>query len=280
MGIFKRRPKDGDLQHKRNPAYWKDHKRNWLIDQFVPDPAPPRSGLSKDEVLARVNSLEYWFHHIPLGHGIVTPGHQGGPQGHTSTTFQVLHMLDIPEDLTGKTVLDVGSWDGFFSFEAERRGASRVLAVDKFYRYEDGKLDENEGKKIAASGFFIAREILGSNVEFEEMDVYDLSPERVGMFDVVLFPGVIYHLRHPLLALERVASVTRDLMVLESYCIEGDYDPPAAQFYETDELLKDVTNWWGPNIQGMAAMTRAAGFRRAEIISRFWDRGVVHGFKE
>ena len=98
--------------------------------------------------------------------------------------------LDLPASLEGLTVLDIGAWDGFFSFECERRGASRVVAADYYSWHGPGW-----GTK---AGFQLAREALGSRVEDVDIDVMDLSPERVGTFDVVLFLGVLYHLRHPL----------------------------------------------------------------------------------
>jgi len=104
----------------------------------------------------------------------------------------------MPENLAGKTVLDVGAWDGFFSFESERRRAERVLATDSFCWSGEG------GTK---AGFELARKVLNSKVEDVEMDVLDLSPENIGTFDIVLFLGVLYHMRRPLLALERPGEV-------------------------------------------------------------------------
>jgi tRNA (mo5U34)-methyltransferase len=137
-----------------------------------------------------------------------------------------LARLDLPASLEGRTVLDVGAWDGFFSFEAERRGASRVVATDH-YSWHGLGWGTGDGK----AGFELARTALGSRVEDVDIDVMDLSPERVGTFDVVLFLGVLYHLRHPLLALERIASVADDLLVAEtvvlSTCSEsGDHLSP------------------------------------------------------
>jgi tRNA (mo5U34)-methyltransferase len=139
-----------------------------------------------------------WWHSIDLGNGVVTPG-RVFPAGET-------HKLCLP-DLTGKTVLDIGTWDGFYAFEAERRGAARVLATDSFMWH----------RGTGRAGFDYAHSALGSRVESLEIDVMDLSPYVVGTFDVVLFLGVIYHLRHPLMALERVVSVVKDLLVLETY---------------------------------------------------------------
>src|SRR5262245_51325353 len=141
---------------------------------------------SLEEQVAALN----WWHKIDLGHGIVTPGPDPTPAR--------LPELQIPHDLTGLSVLDIGAWDGFFSFEAERRGARRVLATDSFCWGQGGW-----GTKAA---FELARRALGSRVEDLDIDPLDLSPDRLGTFDLVLFIGVLYHMRHPLLALERVFS--------------------------------------------------------------------------
>src|SRR5581483_10238018 len=140
-----------------------------------------------------------WYHSMDLGQGVQTRGISDARRG--------LKRLQIP-DLHGKTVLDVGAWDGFYSFEAERRGAARVLATDSF-SWDGG----GWGRK---DGFELAREALGSKVEDRNIDVLELSPENVGTFDVVFFLGVLYHMRHPMLALEHVASVTKELLILET----------------------------------------------------------------
>jgi tRNA (mo5U34)-methyltransferase len=147
-----------------------------------------------EDVRRRVEALR-WYHTIDLGQGIVTRGVDDTPLR--------LARLDLPLSFAGRTVLDVGAWDGFFSFDAERRGASRVVATDH-YSWHGLGWGTSDGK----AGFKLAREVLGSHVEDVDLDVMELSPERVGTFDVVLFLGVLYHLRHPLLALERIASVT------------------------------------------------------------------------
>ena len=125
-----------------------------------------------------------WYHTIDLGNGIVTPG--------VDNTRERLPVMQMPPDLTGKSVLDIGAWDGFFSFEAERRGASRVLAVDSFSWHGAGW-----GTK---DGFDCARRVLNSRVEDLEIEVLDLSAATVGTFDLVLFLSVLYHMKHPLLA--------------------------------------------------------------------------------
>ena len=242
-----------------------------------------------EEIKARVAELR-WHHSINLGQGIITPGQDNSERK--------LQRLNLPGSLAGKSVLDVGAWDGFFSFEAERRGAARVLATDSYSW--DGSHDWGDQR-----GFQLARTVLGSKVEDQTIDVLDLSPEKVGQHDVVLFLGVLYHMKHPLLAVERVASVTREMVVLETAVDMLSTRRAAMAFYAGSELGQDATNWCGPNPAAVVGMLRTAGFRRIEIISgvrplyfryakaayltwkrgfQFWsmvrtDRIVVHAWK-
>jgi len=193
-----------------------------------------------------------WFHRIPLPDGSVTPGVDIDADAK-------LAFNQLPADLHGKTVLDIGAWDGLFSFAAEQRGAARVLATDSHAWNGDGW-----GRK---DGFLLARELLGSRVEDQDIDVMDVSPETVGEFDVVLLLGVLYHLRHPLLALERVASVTREMLVLSTSIDMVSHERPAAAFYPGDDLNGDPTNWWGPNPACVIAMLHDVGFQRVEMVS-------------
>src|SRR5213593_924476 len=125
------------------------------------------------ETLKREVAAIQWWHTIDLGDGIVTPG--------VDPTPARLHQIQFPVDLTNKTVLDIGAWDGFFSFEAERRGARRVLATDSFCWGGGGW-----GTK---AGFELARRALHSRVEDSDVDPLELAPEKIGTFDLVLFLG-------------------------------------------------------------------------------------------
>ena len=158
-----------------------------------------------------------WFHSIDLGNGIITKGRR--------SLESIQHNADIvfKGGIAGKTVLDIGAWDGAFSFEAERRGATRVLATDHFCWVGAGW-----GKKAS---FDFARTALASRVEAKVIDVPDISAETVGRFDVVLFLGVLYHLLHPLLILERIAPVARELLVVETETALDDEDRPAMVFF-------------------------------------------------
>jgi tRNA (mo5U34)-methyltransferase len=210
-----------------------------------------RRPITRQALLDQVSRIK-WFHQIDLGQGIVTPG--------PDKSARKLEALRIPEDLRGKSFLDIGAWDGFFSFAAERRGATRVLATDSFVW--SGK---TWGSK---AGFNLARQVLESSVEDQQIDVMNLSPEVVGKFDVVLFAGVLYHLKSPLLALERVASVTKDLLILETEADLLWHRTPAMAFYPGKELRGDETNWCGPNVECVIAMLRCCGFSRFDVISK------------
>ena len=214
-----------------------------------------------EELQKKITAIR-WFHRIDLGRGIITPGLDDTPAK--------LQRLKFPERFTGQTVLDIGAWDGFFSFEAERRGASRVLAVDSYCWTGEGW-----GKK---AGFECARQALDSKVEDCEMEVLDLAPEKIGTFDVVFFLGVLYHMRHPLLALEKVAAVTKHQLILETKVDLLWWKTPAMAFYLGAELNVDPTNWWAPNVPALCDMLRAVGFTRVEVVSppRPWYRRLAN----
>jgi tRNA (mo5U34)-methyltransferase len=206
----------------------------------------------RDALRSDVEKIRWW-HPIDLGDGITTPG----ADVHIRAR---LAEIQLPNDLSGKSVLDIGAWDGFFSFEAERRGARRVLATDSFCW--DG------GGWGTKAGFELARRALKSRVEDKWITVPELSPETVGVFDVVLFLGVLYHMRHPLLVLERVASVTRGLLIMQTQVDMVGIDRPALAFYPGTELNGDPTNWVGLNPAAVVAMLKDVGFGRVDILHK------------
>jgi tRNA (mo5U34)-methyltransferase len=216
----------------------------------------------------RVQSLP-WYHRIELPGGVVTPG--------VTDPRERLDLLSLPENMSGMSVLDVGAWDGFFSFECERRGADRVVAAD----YHAWQVSQRGSK----ASFELAREALGSKVEDVEIQVHELSEERLGRFDLVLFLGVLYHLRDPLGGLEALARVTGGTLVLETHVDLVLGRRPAAAFYPERELNGDYTNWWGPNPAAAIGMLRAAGFGSAEMVfprSRAYElaRAVRRGSRQ
>jgi tRNA (mo5U34)-methyltransferase len=206
-------------------------------------------GVSTAVLADEINDINWW-HRIDLGNGITTPG--------KDDSVTKLDQVKLPTSLHGMSVLDIGAWDGYFSYECERRGAKRVVALDKFVwnRPEIGK-----------RGFELARRVLRSKVEDVELEVVDISPERLGTFDLVLFLGVLYHMPHPLLALEKVASVAAKQLILETHVDLNEFDRPALAFYPGEELAGDASNWFGPNRAAVETMLRVVGFRRIEVVS-------------
>jgi tRNA (mo5U34)-methyltransferase len=192
----------------------------------------------------RVHS-RFRYHSIELPDGSVLPGLQ--PVEHLRWR---LDLFGLPQDLRGKRVLDIGAWDGWFSFECERRGAE-VVAVDC----------------IALDTFHEAKELIGSKVEYLTLDVNELSARKLGTFDIVLFFGVLYHLRHPLLGLEKAVELSTDLVLIESYVIQAEKRqiPSVMEFYERTELGGQVDNWCGPSPECLVSMCRSAGFAQVEL---------------
>ncbi len=197
-----------------------------------------------------------WYHSLELPDGRVIQGFQSIERLRTR-----IAQFPVPGDLRGKRVLDIGAWDGWFSFEMERRGA-QVTAVDS----------------TAFERFRIARELLGSNVDYRIEDVCRLTPEKIGYFDIVLFLGVLYHLKHPVLALERVCELSTDMVCIESFVTDDGSDlsaKPVMEFYETTELCGQFDNWVGPNVTCLLAMCRSAGFARVHLQSVLDHRAHV-----
>ncbi|HEX4018225.1 MAG TPA: DUF1698 domain-containing protein [Frankiaceae bacterium] len=187
-----------------------------------------------------------WFHTIDLGEGVLTPGQKDTPS-------EVRH-LKLP-DLTGRSVLDIGAYDGFYSFEAERRGASRVVAADHWAWNWPGS--------DARGNFELAHRVLGSKVEMQEVAVEDISAAALGAtFDVVLFLGVLYHAADPMGYLKNVRSVTGEVAVIETVVDMLDVPVPAAAYYSGASMNDDASNHFGPNRLAVEGMLRDVGFTR------------------
>lgn len=219
------------------------------------------------DIVAAIASIPTWRHRITIG-GHTTPG--------TEDTQAELVRLDIDRDLTGRRVLDIGCSDGAYSFECERRGAAEVIAID----------DESSLLAGGVNGFTVARGLLGSDVQYHVRDVDDLDPADLGTFDCVLFINVLYHLRNPMRALERINSVTKvgGQMILKTYfqtdvrkwvkgrCLGFDIDPrPKMWFYPSTELAGDPTNWFGPNRRGLEGLLAATGWEFRQTL-KWGDR--------
>jgi tRNA (mo5U34)-methyltransferase len=193
-----------------------------------------------------------WFHSFEL------------PNGQTITGIKPLDTqkaeaaLFFPDSLEGKTVLDIGAWDGFFSFEAERRGASRVLATDHFCWSGPGWGTRD--------GFDFVHRSLNSGVESLDVDVLALDPAILGRFDEVLFLGVLYHVKDPYSCLEAAARMCSDHLIIETVTALAHEPLPAMRLYKSGELGDDPTNFWAPNIPALEVMLRAFGYSRIEAV--------------
>ena len=235
-------------------------------------------GTARRRLQERVDAIPFWWHSIDLGHGVVTPGHKP-----PDVLGAELDALALP-DLRGKRVLDVGGWDGYFAFAAERRGAARVAVVDHYMWAMDSPgqqaywrrcLEEGVAPRPyhetefwhpdtlpGKRGFDLAREALGSAVEDIVGDFMELDLATLGQWDVVLYLGVLYHMEDPMRALRRLAAVTRELAVVETEAIaipafEGE---ALWRFFPGAELNGDVSNWWAPNLPALGGALSAAGF--------------------
>ena len=217
--------------------------------------------LSRDELARRIADLGPWFHNMELGGVWTAPDHFLG--NYPAVKWRHIATA-LPADLTGKRVLDIGCNAGFYAIEMKRRGAAHVLGIDEDPFY------------LAQARF--AAEALGLAIEFRRMSVYDVGAlgER---FDLVLFMGVLYHLRHPLLALDLIREhVVGDLLVFQSLQRGTDdvADVPQNRDFDDRALFDapgypklhfiehrycdDPTNWWVPNRACTEALLRAAGF--------------------
>jgi tRNA (mo5U34)-methyltransferase len=221
----------------------------------------PATELTREAVERRVRELGEWFHNLDLRGVQTAPQHYLGDY----PAVKWRRFADaLPTDLRGRTVLDIGCNAGFYSIEMKRRGAERVVAMDSDPDYL------NQAR--------FAAEVSGVELEFRELSVYDIATlgER---FDIVLFLGVFYHLRHPLLALDLIHEhVARDLLVFQSMQrgsaeiepLEKDYAFAEVEVFDRPDFPKlhfierryagDPTNWWAPNRACSEAMLRSAGF--------------------
>jgi tRNA (mo5U34)-methyltransferase len=190
-----------------------------------------------------------WWHSFVFPSGETAAGMRGARELQSH-----LDRFGLPADLRGKRVLDIGAWDGWFSFEMERRGAE-VVALDCW---------DNPR-------FHYAHRQFQSRVRHVVSDLFELTPASLGRFDIVLFFGVLYHLKHPLLALERVCALSKDIVCVESYVLDPDLRRARRarrdlmEFYETDELGGRADNWLAPNTRCLLSWCRTAGFARAVL---------------
>jgi tRNA (mo5U34)-methyltransferase len=217
--------------------------------------------------------LDQWYHTIDLGNGLTSRGlYDHRP---------ILHCYELPESLEGKTCLDVGTGDGFFAFEMERRGAARVVAMD-IARCEDfDVLPQIRARmQLADEGphrfkFQMAHMMRHSRVEFKLCNVYDLSPETVGMFDVVFCGSLLLHLQNPLKALSNIRAVTREMAIIDTLVdveLEEKYpEKPCLSFgiRDVEVVLGENCVYWKFTTKALEDMLGYAGFAETQARKPF-----------
>jgi tRNA (mo5U34)-methyltransferase len=218
--------------------------------------------MDRTTIESRIRGLGYWYHNLNL-HGVQTNPAMGD---YPESRWRLLEPF-IPQDISGKTVLDLACNSGFFSFKMKQRGAKHVLAIDVPRQIEQAKL---------------VAEVYNADVEFRAQNVYEYMLTNTTQFDYVLFLGLFYHLRHPLLVLDRAAELTREKLLFQTqlyppptgapFVPEKNYpltqlpifdrsDFPHMAFVE-NSVNGDRTNWWFPNESSVYGMLRSAGFSK------------------
>jgi tRNA (mo5U34)-methyltransferase len=221
---------------------------------------------ARAEVAANIDRLGPWYHNVVFAPGVMT---NPSDPDYPASRWRILDSL-IPKDLRGKSVLDIGCNSGFFSLEMKKRGAERVVGVDFM-------------PHLLAQGRF-ASHWFDLPVEFYECDAYDVQTLH-SKFDIVVFVGVLYHLKHPLYALEKIAGICNETMYFQSMVRgpAGDietredyradelsiFDPPAwpKLYFIEKKFNGDESNWWIATASCLKAMVRTSGFRTVEETS-------------
>ncbi len=244
--------------------------------------------MTTEEIVAELRRLEPWFHAIDLGDGISTKirSVMGEPVDHPHGPWQAIKKC-LPKDLSGKSVLDVGCNAGFYSFEAKRRGAAQVLGVD--------------GQRHHIRQAVFVRKVLGLDLEFRRMNVYELDQRSMGQFHITLALGLIYHLKHLVLALENLYNVTQETLIIETAIMPPGRAPasfshplgerqmrlhPLALVENPRDAKEQVFNWFLPSVEALEALLRNTGFDSIEVMEVKNERAVlvcqktVGGFKQ
>jgi tRNA (mo5U34)-methyltransferase len=246
-------------------------RNDWRAGRFAGDTVPAvtvTGGATTDALRAEITERE-WYHTIELSPGLVTPG--------WFDTRRVLPSIPMPASLAGKRCLDVGTFDGFWAFEMERRGADEVVAIDLL---DAAALDwppntvpetiEALGRrKRAGRGFEIAKQFLGSSVVRHELSVYDADHEELGAFDYVYLGSLLLHLRDPVRALERIRSLCAgELLIVDSIDLLLTLLFPRRPTASLD--VRGRPWWWTCNVAAMVRMVEAARFEVVDAPKRIF----------
>jgi tRNA (mo5U34)-methyltransferase len=224
------------------------------------------STMSLEERLEELKDV-YWHHTLRLSPDLIVNGGKSAE----SLEAECAAILGLV-DLNDRTVIDVGSWNGYFAFEAKRAGAREVTATDSFV----WRLPLFRGRET----FELARDYLGLDIAAKEIDPMEL-PGDLAPADVVLFLGVFYHMFDPIMVLRNVAALTRDLLIVETHHDLEDIDRPGMIFYPGKTLNNDGSNWWGPNPSCVAELLAELGFTRVfyQRHPEIGGRGIYHAFR-
>jgi len=217
-----------------------------------------KDGYTNEKIIEMCKGV-YWRHDLELGDVKITGMDRG----------QTWRSSILPKRYDGKAVIDIGCADGFYSFYAEQNGAKSVFAFDTV---------DWPAHKIAA-------EVLVNNVSFAQMSIYDLHTLISDKFDVAIFMGVIYHLKHPLLGIEQVVNIMNSggEVYLESLVqVRKDNEGTWMEFLEDNRVNNDPTNWWNPTIDCVLAMMRVAGLTEVRLIDNkyYSNRAFFYGKKQ
>jgi len=220
---------------------------------------------SDEEIKEKIKDIKFWNFPFVLGNVKV--------EGHQPEEYLEWKLKCLPKDLSGKSFLDIGANEGYFSFKAEERGAKKVLLV------EEGGQQSPWAKK----NFEVVKEILDSKCEFLEMSLYDI--DKLENFDVIFCMDVYYHLEDPIMALRKIFSKVNDYLIFGGYIIDErffkvDDDNPVMYLFKPGELNPvDDTNVWGATTSCLIRMLEHVGFKRVEVLGRYHERAIFKAYK-
>lgn len=235
-----------------------------------------REEIDREEILSGLKRLEPWFHCIELGHGLRTKTRSivGEQIDHPLSTWQLIRRA-LPQELTGKSLLDVGCNAGFYAVEAKRLGAGHVVGVD--------------ARRFHIRQARFVRRVLGLDIDFRRQSVYDLKSQAIGQFDITLALGLVYHCKHLVLALENLYHVTKETLILEtaiypperlpdsfSHSVGGQVVNLHALAYVENplEAQEAAYNWFLPGAESLRALLQSVGFERVQLFACEGERAI------
>lgn len=224
--------------------------------------------MTYNEIKEQAEKIKWW-------HSIQIPSDDGqvyttkGEVDHCSEELAT-SRFGMPLDLTGKSVLDIGCWDGYFSFLAEKRGASYVLGIDML----QGCSHHEQG----TDGFFFAKNALNSNVNFLKASLEEYALHNGNDYDVVFYYGVLYHVENPIAELKHLSGLTKDYALIETAISQkNEINRPFWEFLNGFD--NDHTNFWYPNILGLVSALLYVGFKKVQVIYNDGIRATVKAYK-